>query len=123
MKKGFTLIEVMIATVIVMIASFAVLSMSSNSKHLFNLITQNNDFTLKASVIAIEQKNKNLYENVLDFNITNDYIIHTLKKYKFDFQIKKNIKVFKEFGLKEEIKTINVYNKHHQIQVYEVEIK
>jgi len=123
MKKGFTLIEVMIATVIVLIASFAILSMSSNSKYLFNLITQNNDFTLKASVVAIEQKKGNLYENLKNFNITNDYIIHILKKYKFHFKKDIDVQEFKDFNITKETDILNIYNSHNQMQIYEVKIK
>jgi len=124
MKKGFTLIEIMVAVVIVMIATFSVLNLSSNTKYLFNLITKNNEFSLKASILVNEKKSSNLYENLIDFNITNDDIIHTLKKEKLYVKIIQDSKEeLKEFSLLKEIKKIKIYNKTNQLTVYEVDIK
>jgi len=124
MKRGFTLIEIMVAVVIVMIATFSVLNLSANSKHLFNLITKNNDFSLKASVLVNERNSSNLYDNLVDFNITNDNIIHTLKTEKLNIKITQDSKEeLKEFSLSKEIMKIKVYNKTNQLTVYEVNIK
>jgi len=123
MKKGFTLIEVMVCVVIVVIVSFSLLSLSSNSKYLFNLISNQNDFSLKTSIIAIEQKSGNLYENLIEFNITNDEVIKSLKKYKYQFKKTKDIKVYKNMKFTQEIDRLEIYNKENQIKFYEVKIK
>jgi len=124
MKKGFTLIEVMVATMIVMIATFSIISLSSNSKYLFNLISKNNNFTLKATILANNRESLNLYEDLIDFNITNDEIIKTLKKEKLKFEvIEDSNEELKEFSLRKEIKKIIIYNKTNQVSIYEVNIK
>ena len=124
MKKGFTLIEIMVAVMIVMIATFSVLNLSNNSKYLFSLITKNNLFSLKASILINERNSSNLYENLIDFNITNDEVIKSLKKEKLNIEIIQDSKEeLEELSISKEIKKIKVYNKTNQIVVYEVNIK
>jgi len=124
MKKGFTLIEVMVAVVIVMIATFSVLSLSGNTKHLISLFDKNNEFRLKATVLVNDRNGSNLYENLIDFNITNDEIIKTLKKEKLKYIISVDSKdELKNFKLTKTIKKLKIYNKTNQIIIYEVEIK
>ena len=127
MKKSFTLIEVLVATFIVFIAVTAILNSVANTKHFFNLITQNKFFTLGSSVVFIEQKHrKNLYEDLIDFNITNDEIIEDLKKK----QIK--LKIYKDFSedfnnsdanLTFSIDKLKAYDKEHSTYVYKIGIK
>jgi len=127
LKKAFTLIEVIVATFIVFIAVIAILNVISNTKHFFELIKENKFFTLASSVIFLEQKErKNLYEELIDFNITNDEIIKDLKKekvkldviseYSQDFnESDKNFTFF--------INKLKAYDKHHLSFVYEIGVK
>lgn len=121
MKKGFTLIEIMVAVVIVLVATFSVLNLSSNSKHLFEIVEKNSLFSLKASIVANEQNSSNLYENLIDFNITNDEIIHSLKKEKLNILIQSHTEKFENLEL--ETKKMKIYNKTNQLNLYEVNIK
>jgi len=127
LKKAFTLIEVLISTFIVMIAVTAILGSVSNTKHFFNLITQNKFFTLSSSVIFLEQKHrKNLYEDLIDFNISNDEIIEDLKKEKIKFKIYKDFS--EDFNQTDgnftfSINKIKAYNDQHSNFVYEIGIK
>jgi Tfp pilus assembly protein PilE len=83
LKKSFTLIEVLIATMVVFIAVGAILGVSSNVKYMINTIISSNNFNLRSSIALIEQKDvKNLYEQIVDFNISDDDIIKSLKQEK-----------------------------------------
>ena len=127
MKKSFTLIEVLVATFIVFIAVTAILNSIANTKHFFNLITQNKFFTLSSSVSFIEQKHrKNLYEDLIDFNITNDEVIDDLKKNQIKFQIYKDFSQDfndTDVNLTFSINKIKAYNKEHSNYIYEIGIK
>ena len=127
MRKAFTLIEVMIAVMIVFIVVSAILNVVSNNKKLISLFIENKNFALKASVAFIENKDvKNNYERLIDFNITNDKIIHILKK--------DAIKLAKEEDLREEynfssinfteiIEKLKAYDKYHSVTIYSIGIK
>ncbi len=70
----------MIAVMIFFVVVGALLNLSSNSKHLLQLSQQLNRFKIESSVPLIEaKKTRNLYEQLIEFNITNDKIINALK--------------------------------------------
>ncbi|NPA11701.1 MAG: type II secretion system protein [Epsilonproteobacteria bacterium] len=125
--KAFTLIEVLIATIIVLVASAVILSTSSNAKRLFILLEESKDFSLKSSIALIEQKDvKNLYEEAVDFNISDDDIISTLKKEKI--ALTSEIQNDMEFNLSDKpihliIRKITAYNDNFSNSVYSIEVK
>jgi len=127
LKKAFTLIEVIVATFIVFISVTAILNTISNTKHLFELIKENKFFTLASSVIFLEQKHrKNLYEELVDFNITNDEIIRDLKKEEIKLDVIKDYS--EDFNESDKnftffINKLKAYDKHHLNFVYEIGIK
>jgi len=124
MKKSFTLIEVLIATILVLISSIAILSTISNTKQLTEIIKKNKSFYLKASIIVNESKKNrtNLYEYLDDFKIDNDSIIKHLKKTNFKYKITNSKNSFFSNYQKSTIK-MDIYNKHHSLLVYKLEIK
>jgi Tfp pilus assembly protein PilE len=122
LKKAFTLIEVMIAVMVFFVAVLAFMSITSNSKRIFHIILQNQDFDLKSSVVFVEQKDrKNLYEELLDFNITNDHIISKLKQISIKFD--KEIDTTQDYNItKLIIYKLIAYNKYHSSRAYEIEL-
>ncbi|MEO1924172.1 MAG: hypothetical protein ABGX25_06650 [Nautiliaceae bacterium] len=128
MRKSFTLIEVLIATMIIFIVVGVMIDVSSNSKKLFYLTKRAEDFNLKSSVAIIEQKEvKNLYEQLIDFNITDDEIIENLKKEEISLEIEEDLR--KDFNISENknisviIKKIKAYNKEFSNTAYEIEVQ
>ena len=128
MRKSFTLIEVLIATMIVFIVVGVMIDVSSNSKKLFYLTKEAEDFNLKSSVAIIEQKEvKNLYEQLIDFNITDDEIIENLKKEKMLVDMEEDLR--KDFNITENknisiiIKKIKAYNTEFSNTAYEIEVQ
>jgi len=123
LKKSFTLIEVLVATLIFFIVTIAIFNSISNSKFLFQKIDEYKKFSLASSVIFVEKKNgKNLYEDLLDFNITNDKIIHTLKKYEIKFtrtnDLSKEMNKTKIF-----INRLKAYDKYNSTYIYSLGLK
>ncbi len=115
--KSFTLIEMLVSIIIFFIVVSVALSISGNVKHLINIFFGKKDFTLASSIALIQQKKvPNLYEQVLDFNITDDEVIRNLKKYKIKLK-KEQIK--NEFNLT--IEKIKAYDKYHSN--FAIEIK
>ncbi len=128
MRKSFTLVEVLIATMIVFIVVGVMIDVSSNSKKLFYLTKEAEDFNLKSSVAIIEQKEvKNLYEQLIDFNITDDEIIENLKKEKMLVDMEEDLR--KDFNITENknisiiIKKIKAYNTEFSNTAYEIEVQ
>jgi len=120
LKKSFTLIEVLIASMVVFIVVFAILSISSNIKFMIKNISDMNMFNLKSSVALIEQKNvKNLYEQLSDFNISDDDIIKVLKQEKITLKKIKQNTTEKTLT----ITKIKVYNKNYSNTAVEIGIK
>jgi len=127
LKKAFTLIEVMVATVLVFLVTFAVLNSISNIRHLFKVFDSHKSFELISSVAFLQpNRSKNLYEKLIEFNITNDKIIHTLKKYSINLE--KEIDYSNEYNIsnvkiKEIIYKLKAYNKYNSSIVYEIGIQ
>ncbi|MEA2111647.1 MAG: prepilin-type N-terminal cleavage/methylation domain-containing protein [Campylobacterota bacterium] len=92
MKSGFTLIEVLVATVIASIAGMALLQMNSNNTHLFKQIQYRSSNSEPVSLIALHsdkkynRSTKSLYD-ILDrtYDIKNDDLRKYLKDYKIDY--------------------------------------
>jgi len=125
LKKSFTLIEVLVATLIFFLVTLAVFNSISNSKFLFQKIDKYKNFSLISSVVFVEKKNrKNLYEDLLDFNISNDNIIHTLKKYKIKLQtindVSHEINITKKTFF---INKLKAYNKYFSTFIYSLGLK
>ena len=128
MKNAFTLVEVLIATMIVFIAVGVVLDVSSNSRKLFSLMSSAKDFELKSSIALIEQKDvKNLYEQLIEFNITDDEIIENLKKERVALETTEDSR--QDYNLTENknisvvVKKIKAYSKEYSNTVYEVDVQ
>jgi len=127
MKKSFTLIEVMLSVMIIFMVVSIIINISSNIKHLFLQTKTSLDFSLEASVGAIENPNvSNLYEKLKDFNISNDKIIKTLKNKKQLIEQKTefvNSVVIKNKNIDIIMNKIKIYNKTNSNIVYEIKIK
>jgi len=127
LKKAFTLIEVMVATVLVFLVTFAILNSISNIRGLFRVFDSHKKFELISSISFLQpNKSKNLYEKLIEFNITNDKIIHTLKKYSIDLE--KEIDYSNEYNIsnmkiKEVIYKLKSYDKYNSSIVYEIGIQ
>lgn len=127
MKKSFTLIEVLVATLIVFLVVNAVYQSISNYKFLIHSLKDYRNFVLASSIVFIEKKErKNLYENLIDFNITNDEIIKNLKKYTIKLEIIKDFS--HDYNLSGKkinfyIHKLKAYNKFHSTYIYDLGIK
>jgi len=127
LKKAFTLIEVMVATVLVFLVTFAILNSISNIRGLFRVFDSHKKFELISSIAFLQpNESKNLYEKLIEFNITNDKIIHTLKKYSIDLE--KEIDYSNEYNIsnmkiKEVIYKLKAYDKYNSSIVYEIGIQ
>jgi len=86
MKKAFTLIEILLAVMILLISSTIFISISQNTKHLLKILLIQKDKVLLSSTMIDAKNNQNLYDTLISFNIDNDKIIHSLKKKHFSIQ-------------------------------------
>jgi len=125
LKKAFTLIEVLVATLIFFLVTMAVFDAVSNSKFLFQKIDEYKKFSLLSSIVFVEKKKrKNLYEELVDFNISNDKIIHTLKKYNIKLQtvndVSQEINITKTTFF---INRLKAYDKHNSTYIYSLGLK
>jgi prepilin-type N-terminal cleavage/methylation domain-containing protein len=92
MRGAFTLIEVLVATVIASIAGMALLQMNSNNMHLFKQIQYRSSNSEPISLIALHgdkkynKTTKSLYD-ILDrtYEIKNDDLRKYLKDYRVDY--------------------------------------
>jgi len=127
LKKAFTLIEVMIAVIIVFITVDAVMNVVGNNKHLIQILLENKNFALKSSVAFFGKKNmKNNYERLIDFNITNDKIIHVLKKDEIKVERDQDLKQdynFSNSAISEVIDRLKAYDKTHSTTIYSIGIQ
>ncbi len=95
MRAGFTLIEVLVATVIASIAGMALLQMNSNNMHLFKQIQYRSSNSETLSLIALHndkkynRTTKELFVILDDtYDITNDDLRKYLKETKIDYSEK-----------------------------------
>ena len=95
MRKGFTLIEIMIAAAIASIVGLALLQMNANTTHLFSHIRSSSNMAETLSLIGehgdlkYNHTDKTLYD-ILDksYAITNDELRHFLEKNKYSYNEK-----------------------------------
>ena len=87
MRKGFTLLEVMISIMIISLVIGVLLQLYSNNTRLFNSMRGHSELCMRSSLLigndtyGYENKTVNLAELVRDFEI-NDDLRQKLKKYK-----------------------------------------
>jgi len=107
MRSGFTLIEVLVATVIASIAGMALLQMNSNNIHLFKQIQYRSSNSETLSLIALHNdlKYNKTTKTLFDF-LDNTYEIQNddFRKYLKDTKVDYNEKVLETitFGASEE---------------------
>jgi prepilin-type N-terminal cleavage/methylation domain-containing protein len=127
LKKAFTLIEVMVAVMIVFVVVSVAINLVSNNKKLIQMFIENKNFALKASVAFIENKDvKNNYERVIDFNIKNDKIIHILKNDEIKLETIEDTRQeynFTKFNFTEVINRLKAYDKTHSVVIYSIGIQ
>jgi hypothetical protein len=116
------------AVMIIFIAVGAVIEISSNTKHMFETLKNQKNFNLLSSIPLIERKNrKNLYEEAIDFNITDDALISYLKKQKINLDT--SIDYTMELNTTEDKKATlfvnkyEAYNERYSNHVYGIEVK
>ncbi len=118
MKISFTLIEVIISIFLVSIIANIVISVASNYKFLIQRVADLHNFELKASAkLSSERRGANMYENLIDFNISDDEVIHFLKREKIDSD--KSIKSYQNLT----IETIKIYDRNYSTLFYRLKIK
>ena len=127
MKKSFTLIEVMVAVMIVFVVVSVAMNIVGNNKKLIQMFIENKDFALKSSVAFIENKDvKNNYERLINFNIKNDKIIHILKKDEIKLDTIEDTRQeynLTKFNFTEIIDKLKAYDKTHSAIIYSTDIK
>jgi prepilin-type N-terminal cleavage/methylation domain-containing protein len=127
LKRGFTLIEVMVSVMIVFVVISAVMQIIANNKRLIQMFVENKNFALKASVAFIENKDvKNNYERVIDFNIKNDKIIHILKNDEIKLDVIEDSREeynLTNFNFTKIINKLKAYNNTHSAIIYSIGIQ
>jgi prepilin-type N-terminal cleavage/methylation domain-containing protein len=127
LKKAFTLIEVMVAVMIVFIVVSVAMNIISNNKKFIEIFIDNKNFALKASVAFLENKDaKNNYEKLIDFNITNDKIIHILKKDEIKVDTIEDTKEeynLTKFNFTKVVNKLKAYDKIHSVIIYSIGIQ
>ena len=95
--RAFTLLEVLIAVIVLVVSSIVFIDSVANSKRLILFYLNLKEDTLKSSIIINQKIVTNGYESLIDYKIDNDFIIKELKKYKTKIKIDKlkNVKIFK----------------------------
>ncbi len=78
MRKGFTLIEVMVAVMIISVVIMALLQMYANSNHIFSVFkektktNQYSSFFISNQMYGLENKSIHMDELVSDFKVEDD---------------------------------------------------
>ena len=125
MNRAFTLIEILVATLIFFLVTMAVFNIIANYKFLFQKIDKYKNFSLLSSIVFIEKKKgNNLYEDLIDFNISNDTIIHYLKKYKIKLKTINDVSY--EINSTNRVFFINKeksYDKYNSTYIYSLGLK
>ncbi len=119
--KAFTLLEVLVSVMILLLASAVFFSLTSNSVHLFNLFEKRKYFELKATVPLTEEKGGNLKEILVNFKIRNDKILKALNQ-KIEFEKRVDLKQdFNDTNVM--IYRLNAYDKTNSLKIYSLGIK
>ena len=84
-----------------------------------------NDFVLNSSIVLLERKfRKNLYEDLVEFNITNKYIINDLKNRKIQLKlIPDSIKDINFSNKSLFVNKLVAYDKNYSTYVYDIGLK
>lgn len=126
MKKAFTLIEVMIAVFVFFVVVISVMNIVNNNRRLINLILENKNFSLKATLAFLNPNTKNNYDRVSDFNIKNPKVIDILKKDNIEVDkfedLKQDLNI-SGFNIKEIIYKLKAYDKTHSTIIYSIGIQ
>ncbi|MRJ07262.1 MAG: hypothetical protein C6I01_07060 [Epsilonproteobacteria bacterium] len=85
-RRGFSLIEVVIGTLIFALASTIFLNFSSNTLNLYTHYQKRNQFILASSVVFTEGRGGELDQLLSTFPINNDTLRQQLKKWKIDLK-------------------------------------
>ncbi len=93
--KAFTLLEVLIAVIILFISASVFLEVVSNTRNLTNIYISSKEKILKSSIVLENKDAKNAYEMLIDFHIDNDQIIHDLK----NDSVSKKIEKYKNYEI------------------------
>ena len=95
--RSFTLIEVLIAVIVLVVSSVVFIESVANSKRLILFYLNLREDILKSSIIINQKVVTNAYESLIDYKIDNDFIIRELKKYKTKIKVDrlKNVEVFR----------------------------
>ena len=123
MKRGFTLIEVMIAVFIFFVVVVSTMNIVSNNRYLISLLAGNEKFALKASIAFLNPDTKNNYDRLRDFNITNSKVIDILKKDNIEVEKREGLKEdfnVSGFNIKEVINQLKAYDKKHSSIIYSI---
>ena len=119
--KAFTLIEVIVSVMILLIATAVFFGFTQNSYRLYSLFEKRMDFELKSSIVLTEEKGGNLKEILKSFNIRNDKILHALNK---KIELEKKIDLKEDFnGTNIIIYRLKAYNSTNSARVYSIGIK
>ena len=120
--RAFTLIEVLIAVIILFLAAGAFLSLGSNSYRLFELYKKRNDFLLSSSLVFTENRGGRLDEVVRDFDIKDDKVLRLLRSKKIE--LKSEIDLKTEFENKKiTVKKLKAFDKENMAKIYGVEVR
>jgi len=120
--RAFTLIEVLIAVMILSISAAIFLSLSSNSYNLLQKYEKRNNFLLFSSVVFCEERGGKLDEVVRDFNIKDDFTLDILKNKKIKFEKRVDYKT--EIDKKKiTIYKLIAYDKENRALVFGVDVK
>jgi len=121
LRRSFTLVEVLVASLIFFIVVNSIFNIYANSRFLMQRIDDVKRFTLFSSIMFIEQKGKNAYESLIDFNIENDKIIKDLKQYKLNIE-KESLGLDDDNESQFGINKIKVYDENFSTFAYEIDI-
>jgi len=118
--RAFTLIEVLVSVIIIVMASAAFFEITQNSYRLYELFEKKKEFDLKATIPLIEEKGGSLKE-IIPFDIKNDKILKALDE---DIEFEKKVDLKTEFNdTRITLYRLKAYNKTHSKEIYSAEVK
>jgi prepilin-type N-terminal cleavage/methylation domain-containing protein len=118
--RGFTLIEVLVSVMILVIASIAFFNVTGSSYKLFEIFEKKMEFDLKASISLVEEKG-GVLKDIVDFDIKNDEILKALK-IKVNFEKKTDFR--RDFNNTDIVLyKLKAFDKQHSKTVYSLEVK
>lgn len=125
-KKGFTLVEVLIAVIILSTIATSLFQMSINSKSNYKKLTTKKQWENIASTMIKQNKttsSSNLYEQLRsDYNISNFEVRNSLKKIKLKKDIKQSSKEPIIENIYVVIDKINIYDTKNSTNLFSIKI-